>query len=188
MESALRGNLRGGRDGGATRGRRRRDLVRKSVIRNESIPPGFPSRLARCRSKIQSAGLGSVNRFAKRKSPAIIELVSHLVRARCSRVISARVERKRAKTARTKARSRFLFGRALARNYGGWRALLHRLSMCRRVIAKTIVVESINLSRWIQFKTPVRCGDASITNGAFLSPSLPLSLLPAPSIAVMPEG
>lgn len=72
------------------------------------------------------------NRFAKRKSRAIIELVSHLVRARCSRVMSARVERKRAKTARIKARSRFQFGRTLVRNYGGWRALLNCLSMCRR--------------------------------------------------------
>ena len=127
-------------------GRRRRDLVRKSVVRNESIPDWIFPGGARRRSKIQSAAIGSADRcegIVGRKSLGSLSssfLTSFV--PRCSRAGTARRgaarEQETVPLRRTKARSRFQFGRALATNYSGRRALLHA---CRCAVdaAKTTV-------------------------------------------------
>lgn len=105
---------------------------RSEVSHTERIDPamaGF-SQLARCRSEIQSAAIGSTDRcrgIVGRKSLDHYRARFSPRSCRCSRA-NGRAQtgdRTAAPSRRTKARSRFQFGRALATNYSGRRALLH---------------------------------------------------------------
>lgn len=162
-----------------------------SVVRDEST--GF-SQVARCRSKIQSAAVGSADRcegIVGRKSLDHYRARFSPRSCRCSRANVAR-EQETVPPRRTKARSRFQFGRALAANYSGRRALLHA---CRCAVdataclAKTTVERlTFRASRGGSSSREAPC-NASITNEGGRPLPLPLPLmLHALSIAEGPEG